>query len=69
MIVLTCFYLADGAAFSLGQYRGLFESNYRAIEWAVLIHWLLKSNSGAAVPFQIQPASIYRLLLVWIFKP
>ena len=62
LVVFTCFYLADAAAFILGQYRGVFESGYRKVEWAVLIHRLLKSNPVAAVPFQIHSASIFRLL-------
>jgi len=36
LVVFTCFYLADAAAFSVGQYRGVFESGYRRVEWAVL---------------------------------
>jgi hypothetical protein len=36
VVVFTCFYLADAAAFSVGQYRGVFESGYRRVEWAVL---------------------------------
>jgi hypothetical protein len=28
--------LADAAAFSVGQYRGVFESGYREVEWTVL---------------------------------
>jgi hypothetical protein len=28
--------LADAAAFSVGQYRRVFESGYRRFEWAVL---------------------------------
>ena len=62
MVVFACIYLADAAAFILGQYRGVFESGYRKVEWAVLIHRLLKSNPVAAVPFQIHSASIFRLL-------
>ena len=62
MVVLAVIYLADAAAFILGQYCGMFESVCREVEWAVLIHWLLKSNPVAAVPFQIQSASIHRLL-------
>ena len=30
--------LADAAAFSVGQYCGVFESVYREVEWAVLIY-------------------------------
>ena len=62
VVLFACIYLADGAAFILGQYCGMFESVCREVEWAVLIHWLLKSNPVAAVPFQIQSASIHRLL-------
>ena len=38
LVVFTKFHLADAAAFSVGQYGGVFESGYREIEWAVLIH-------------------------------
>jgi hypothetical protein len=47
LAIFTFFYLADAAAFSVGQYRGVFESGNRRFEWAVLIHWLLKSKDVA----------------------
>ena len=37
MVVFACIYLADGAAFSVGRYCGVFESGYREVEWAVLV--------------------------------
>ncbi len=36
MVVFAGIYVADAAAFSLGRYRGVFESGYREVEWAVL---------------------------------
>jgi hypothetical protein len=39
--IFACFYLADAAAFSVGQYRGVFESGYRRVEWAVLSNDLI----------------------------
>ena len=37
VVVFTCIYVADAAAFILGQYCGVFESFYREVEWAVLV--------------------------------
>jgi hypothetical protein len=67
LVIFALIYLADGAAFILGQYCGMFESVYGEVEWAVLIYCLLKSNSGAAAPFEIQYASIYKLLCSLFF--
>ena len=36
VVLFACIYLADGAAFILGQHCGLLESVYREVEWAVL---------------------------------
>lgn len=36
MVVFACIYVADAAAFSLGQHCGVLESVYREVEWAVL---------------------------------
>ena len=71
VVVFACLYLADGAAFILGQYRGVFESVYRKVEWAVLIYWLLKSNLGASIPFHIQSAWTHQLFcsLNFLAKP
>ncbi len=41
VVVFACFYLADAPAFSVGQYRGVFESGYRRVEWAVLSNDLI----------------------------
>ena len=37
VVVFAVIYLADGAAFILGQHCGVFESGYREVEWAVLV--------------------------------
>ena len=37
VVLFACIYLADGAAFILGQHCGLLESVYREVEWAVLV--------------------------------
>jgi len=39
--LFTFFYLADAAAFSVGQYSGVFKSGYRRFEWAVLSNDLI----------------------------
>ena len=36
MVLFAGIYVADGAAFSMGRYCGVFESGYREVEWAVL---------------------------------
>ena len=36
VVLFAGIYLVDAAAFSLGQYRSVFESVYREVEWAVL---------------------------------
>ena len=37
VVLFAGIYLADAAAFSVGQYCGVFESGYREVEWAVLV--------------------------------
>ena len=41
VVVFAVIYLADGAAFILGQHCGVFESGYREVEWAVLSNDLI----------------------------
>jgi hypothetical protein len=36
MVLFARINVADAAALSLGQYRCVFESGYRKVEWAVL---------------------------------
>jgi len=41
MVVFAGIYLADAAAFSIGQHCGAFESDCREVEWAVLSNDLI----------------------------
>ena len=36
VVLFAGIYVADGAAFSMGRYCGVFEPGYREVEWAVL---------------------------------
>ncbi len=36
VVLFARIYVVDVAAFSVGRYRGVFESGYRKVEWAVL---------------------------------
>ena len=37
VVLFARIYLVDAAAFSVGRYRGVLESGYREVEWAVLV--------------------------------
>ena len=41
VVLFACIYVANGAAFILGQHCGVFESVYREVEWAVLSNDLI----------------------------
>ena len=41
VVLFAGIYLADAAAFSVGQYCSVFESVYREVEWTVLSNDLI----------------------------